>query len=107
MRERRGARLKEQEAGLFTGEIWSGARAVEFGLADGLSDVRSKMRELFGEKVRLKLVSGESGWLRRRLPWGSFSRLAPQEAAGFAPASLADDVISALEARALWARLGF
>src|SRR6185503_15218367 len=36
---------------LFTGAFWSGARAVELGLADQVGDLRSVMRERFGEGV--------------------------------------------------------
>lgn len=100
VRERRGARLKEDGGKLFTGEFWSGERARDLGLVDGLSDVRTKMREIYGEKVKLKLISSERGWLRRRLGLvGSMG--------GDGQASLAEDALSTLEARAIWARFGF
>ncbi len=102
VKERRGARLKGSDEELFNGAFWSGRRAVELGLVDGLSDVRTKMRSLYGETVKLKLVSGERGWLRRRL--GLSSDAASGIGSG---ASLAEEALSAIEARALWARLGF
>lgn len=104
VRERRGARLKEDGGNLFTGEFWSGERAHELGLVDGLSDVRTKMREVYGEKVKLKLVSSERGWLRRRLGLAALQGIgggSVMDAAG-----LTDDALAALEARALWARYG-
>ncbi|MFO1172727.1 MAG: S49 family peptidase [Hyphomicrobiaceae bacterium] len=102
VKERRGARLKGPDAELFNGAFWSGRRALELGLVDGLSDVRTKMRSLYGEKVKLKLVSGERGWLRRRLG------LSHGDAYGIgADPSLAEEALSAIESRALWARLGF
>jgi hypothetical protein len=61
------------------------------------------MRSLFGERIKLKLVQGERSWLRRRL---GLSR-ATSSSIGWTGPSLADDVLSAVEARALWARLGF
>ena len=107
VRERRGARLKGDDDELFTGGIWSGKRAMELGLIDGLSDVRSKMRELFGEKVRLKLYANEGGWLRRRFSLPGMNLTGGLPVPSLLQASLADDLISAIEARALWQRLGF
>ncbi|WP_051330569.1 S49 family peptidase [Niveispirillum irakense] len=58
VRQRRGARLDgKDEAELFNGAFWSGARALELGLVDRLGDVRSVMRERFGEKVRIHVVN--------------------------------------------------
>ena len=53
---RRGEKLKADEGVLFSGEFWTGRRAEELGLIDGLGDLRSVMRELYGEKVNLKVV---------------------------------------------------
>ena len=105
MRDRRGKKIEAAEPQLFTGEFWSGRQAFELGLVDGIMDVRTKMRELYGDKVRLKLVSGERGLFRRRTP----GVLAAFDAsmARHAAVSLADDAISAIEARAIWARFGF
>jgi serine protease SohB len=86
---------------LFSGAYWTGRRALELGLIDAVGDLRSVLRERFGDKVVTPLVSAERGWLGRRL-------LGTGEAALAAPAGLvvAEDVISALEARAIWARYG-
>src|SRR3954454_1103361 len=48
VRSRRGERLKGTDDELFTGEFWTGARARELGLIDGLGDLRSIMRGRFG-----------------------------------------------------------
>jgi serine protease SohB len=53
----RGARLKGPEKTLFSGEYWTGRKAVELGLADGIGDLRSSLRERFGEDVVTPLVS--------------------------------------------------
>ena len=62
------------------------------------------MRELFGDKVQLRLVSAEKGLFRRRVP-GVLSAL-DASMAGQAAMSIADDAISAIEARTIWARFG-
>jgi serine protease SohB len=105
VRDRRGKKIEPFEAQLFTGEFWSGRQALELGLIDGIMDVRTKMRELFGDKVRLRLVSGERGLFRRRSQ--GVSSLLDASLAGRAAMSIADDAISAIEARAIWARFGF
>jgi serine protease SohB len=105
VRDRRGRKIEAAGDQLFTGEFWSGRRAVELGLIDGVSDIRTKMRELYGDKVRLQLVSAERGWFRRRTPGVVSAFGAPL--AGLTLPGLADEVISAIEARAIWARFGF
>ncbi|HZP09545.1 S49 family peptidase [Methyloceanibacter sp.] len=103
VKERRGAKIEKAGDDLFTGEFWSGKRALELGLIDGLSDVRSKMRALFGDDVRLKLVMPSTSWLRRKR-----SIFADAGALDFGLLShgFAADLISAIEARALWSRFG-
>jgi signal peptide peptidase SppA len=99
VRSRRGAKLKGEPETLFSGLVWSGAEAVEIGLADGIGDVRSVMRERFGHKVRLKLVPtarpGLLGRLLGREPVSQVSGLLDPSA-----------LIAAVEDRALWARYG-
>jgi signal peptide peptidase SppA len=105
VKERRAGKLVGSGDDLFSGSFWSAARARELGLIDGIADMRSKMREVHGPKVRLKAVPlGGGGLLSRfrRLPaFGSITN----EGFAFAP-SFADDVLSAIEARALWSRFG-
>lgn len=93
---RRGGRLKASPEELFTGEFWSGKRAVELGLADGIGDLRSVMRARFGDKVRLVPVGGARGWLRRRLRVAE----APD------PAEWTTGFIAAVEERLWWDRYG-
>jgi signal peptide peptidase SppA len=105
VKERRAGKLDGSEDELFSGSFWSAAKARELGLIDGIADLRSKMRELHGHKVKLKPVPLAGGGLLsrfRRLP--GFQSITND---GFAfPPSFADDVISAVEARALWSRFG-
>lgn len=98
----RRPRLSGADSELFSGEYWTGRRALELGLIDELGDVRTTLRERFGDKVLTPLVAPERGWLGRRAQGVG--------AAGFeafwAGPSFADDFVSALETRALWARFG-
>lgn len=105
VKERRGRRIGKNSDDLFTGEFWSGKKAVELGLVDGISDLRSKMRELLGKNVRFKMISPKRGLFGRRLR-GVFTHSDETPESGFATSSFADDLISTLEARALWSRFG-
>lgn len=104
VKERRAGRLSGTDGELFSGAFWSGPKALELGLIDGISDVRSKMREIYGDKVRLKVVPLERGGLLGRLR-RSPTATGYQELTG-ARLAFAEDLISAVEARALWSRFG-
>lgn len=106
VKQRRGVRLKASDDELFTGAFWSGPKAVELGLIDGIADLRTRMRELHGDKVRLRVIPLEGGgWLSRRLRRlpGMGGAAVPALAL---PSTLGDDLISAIEVRALWSRYG-
>jgi len=101
VKERRLGKLKAPDAELFSGAFWSAAKAAEFGLIDGIADIRSKMQTVFGEKVRLKVIEAEKP--------GLLSRLRRSPGAIGLPASglaFADDLVSAVETRTLWSRFG-
>jgi signal peptide peptidase SppA len=68
VRERRGAKLKGDEAALFDGGFMLGARALEHGLIDGLGDVAGVVRELGGEKATAHVFGPRRRGLLARLP---------------------------------------
>jgi serine protease SohB len=98
VKERRGARLTGPEGELFSGEYWTGRTAVELGLADTVGELRSILRERFGDKVITPVIAPERSLLGRVRPGVGLESIGRD---GFA-----DELISALEARALWARYG-
>jgi serine protease SohB len=99
VKSRRGAKLCGPEDSVFSGEYWTGRRALGFGLVDALGDLRSTLRERFGDKVYTPLITAERGLFgRRAVGVGEFMQRGGT--------GLAEDMISALEARALWARYG-
>jgi len=101
VKARRGGKLDSRETALFSGEYWTGHRGRELGLVDGIGDLRATLRERYGEKLRTPLIA-ERGLFGRRAPGISRSDL---ELLWNGP-SLAEDLVSTLEARALWARYG-
>jgi signal peptide peptidase SppA len=108
VKERRGARLTGPETDLFSGEYWTGRTAVELGLADAVGELRSVLRERFGDKVITPVIAPERSLLGRVRPGVGLGRIGfgGLELGGIGGDGFADELISALEARALWARYG-
>jgi serine protease SohB len=100
VKNRRNGKLAGPENDLFSGEYWTGKRALELGLVDAIGDLRSVLRSRFGEEVRTPLIS-ERGLFGRRIP-GVGAAVDRLQGGG----DLAEDMISAIEARAIWARFG-
>ncbi|TPW32388.1 S49 family peptidase [Martelella alba] len=98
VKERRGAKLAD-DPDLFTGMFWTGKRGVALGLVDGMGDMRKTLADRYGETVELKLITGPTTLLGRRVPGVDFSgeRIAAGLAAGLAEQA---------EERALWSRYG-
>lgn len=91
--ESRGAKLnKESGIELFSGEFWSGKKAKELGLIDGIGNAEQILREKFGEKVQIKKFEKTKGWLAKKLSTSE---------------DHADKLISILEERSIWQRYGF
>ena len=96
VKSRRGAALAD-DPDLFSGAFWSGVKAVSLGLVDRVGDLRSVMRERYGEKVRFRTIPTERSTWRRRLGLGG----SPPAADG-----LAERLVWAVEERLLWSRFG-
>jgi serine protease SohB len=105
VKESRGNRLKGADGVLFTGEYWAGETSVSLGLADSIGDIRSTLRARFGEKVLTPVIAPASGMLAGLL--GRKSPGAGSLALMEGIPGLPDEVISALETRAIWAKFGF
>ena len=101
VQDRRGKRLTGDRESLFSGDVWTGKRALELGLIDGLGDLHSIARERFGEEVRIKVIDAPKNWFRRRMGVGQ-SGLRN----GHFPADFIDKLWCQVEARALWSKYG-
>jgi serine protease SohB len=104
VKDSRGARLKGAEDVLFSGEYWAGKTSVGYGLADGIGDLRSVLRTRYGDKVRTPVVAPPSGLLSGLMRRAGGAEVMP---ALDGIAGLPEGLISALEARAVWAKYGF
>lgn len=93
VRERRKDKLRGDDGELFSGAYWTGAKAKELGLVDGLGHMRAIMRAKFGEKAIFRKIPLQQGWGLRRLGFAQLTDV-PEAA------------LESLEARSLWQRFG-
>ena len=96
VRERRGSRLRQGDSELFSGAFWTGQKALELGLIDGLGHMHAVLNAKFGDRVEILEMQRSAGWLQRRFGM----------AAAEAGSSLATSLVDEIEVRALWSRYG-
>ncbi|MGJ4929811.1 S49 family peptidase [Bradyrhizobium sp. HKCCYLS2038] len=107
VKESRSGRLKGADDVLFTGEYWAGDTAVTLGLADAIGDMRAVLRARFGDKVTMPVVAPAAGLLSGLLGRKAGAGSLASEGLGLGWSGLAEELISAAETRAIWARFGF
>ena len=98
VRNRRGDKLKDDEDNLFSGQFWTGNKALELGLIDGLGHYEQVCREKFGENVKFKIISGKSGLSLRSLLEGKLGI--------FHQEKIIDDAVDIIIEKSHWSRLG-
>lgn len=107
VKERRGTKLADDPE-LFTGAFWTGERGLALGLVDGLGDMRSVLKDRYGPKTKLALITPQRGLFGRKL--GIMSGIGSGSGAGDLGAALAGNaasgLIEAAEEQALWGRYG-
>lgn len=97
VRTRRGAKLKGKDSELFSGAYWTGTRAQNLGLVDGIGHLVPTLRLRFGEKVEIKDIKETKGFGARWLGIGSRHALATD---------FTESIFTVMDERALWSRFG-
>ena len=87
----RGAKLKKNEVELFSGEFWSGRKAKDLGLIDGVGNANQILREKFGEDVIIKKFEKSKSWLSKKLSSSN---------------DHVDQLANTLDERSVWQRYG-
>jgi signal peptide peptidase SppA len=103
VRSRRGDKLA-QAADLFTGEVWTGRRAVELGLVDGIGTPREVLTERFPDAEPVGVEPRKP--LLARLGLGVTAGVPGLAAASSDPAGALVGALEWLEHRAHWSRFG-
>ncbi|HEY7595717.1 MAG TPA: S49 family peptidase [Actinophytocola sp.] len=96
VKKRRGDRLTSDDD-LFTGEVWTGKKAVELGLVDGVGNLREVITERYPDAD--VAIAEPKRPLLARLGLGG-------TAATFSAADRVMGALEALEVRAAWSRFG-
>jgi signal peptide peptidase SppA len=96
VKERRGDRLDGQDD-LFTGEVWTGAKAAELGLVDGVGNARQVIAERYPD-AEITVAEPKRPLLARLGLGGA--------AASLSSADRVMGALQALEVRATWSRFG-
>jgi signal peptide peptidase SppA len=94
VKARRGAKLKGDDAELFSGAFWAGRTALGLGLVDAIGELRTVAQEKFGETVQLRPVNPP-----KRPSWFRFGTRQ-------GPADWIAEAAGALDERAQWTRFG-
>ena len=82
---------KDKGIELFTGEFWSGRKALELGLIDGIGNVNEILRKKYGEDILIKKLEKNKSWFARKLSSNS----------NF------EKVINLVEEKSIWQKYGF
>ncbi|MDC0059899.1 S49 family peptidase [Pelagibacteraceae bacterium] len=90
---RLGKLKKNGNIELFTGEFWSGSKAKELGLIDGIGNADEILREKFGEEVVVKKFEKPKSWLNKKLSGANGSQI--------------ENLFNILEEKSIWQRYGF
>jgi len=103
VKDRRGKRLNGTQTKLFSGDVWVGKEAKKVGLIDGIGDLKSTLKERFGENVRIRDLSQKKPRLSSLL-----GILKSTDASADAPIvkGWADELLNTIETRAFWSRWG-
>jgi len=101
VRQRRGDKLTGATDDLFSGEVWTGAKAVELGLVDGLGTLRGVLDQRY-PNAHVVSVEPRRSVLARIGVGGAAARLG----LGGAPGDQLLAVLDLLEQRATWSRFG-
>ena len=92
--ESRSKKLKkDKNPDLFTGEFWSGSKAKELGLIDGLGNADEILKEKFGDDVIIKKFEKPKSWIGKKLSGAEGSQI--------------ENLLNVLEEKSIWQRYGF
>ena len=90
--DRRDGKVTQDED-VYDGRFWLAGDALALGLIDGVGDLRTVLKDRYGEDVRIKTYTDKKSGLLSRILSGGL-------------AAAAEALVEAAERRSLWARFG-
>ncbi len=97
VKNRRGEKLKGKEAELFEGQFWTGEKAKDIGIIDGIGNFNRFFTEKFGEKTLLLDLQPEKKLFSLPGIMGAQSRMSGE---------VIMEALEAMEEKSLWQRYG-
>ena len=77
---------------MFSGEFWSGSKAKDLGLIDGIGNAHEILKEKFGDDVVIKKFEKSKSWLSQKISSSS---------------NQVDQLANILDERSIWQRYCF
>jgi signal peptide peptidase SppA len=102
--ERRKGKLKASEKELFTGAFWTGRRALDLGLIDGLGELTEIMQERYGDNVKFRPIEQRQSWFKQKLGVGANFKTWTQSQTTIP--TFVEEVFMAIEERSLRNKFG-
>jgi signal peptide peptidase SppA len=93
VKECRKGRLTQNDDIIFNGEFWTGQKALDYGLIDGIDDLYSFIHKRYGDEVKIEYIEPKQSWFKRKLGMSTIARDVAQE--------MTDVALDKIEARLL------
>ncbi len=71
VKERRKGKLTQNDDIIFNGEFWTGQKALDYGLIDGIDDLYSFINKRYGNEVKIEYIENKQSWFKRKLGMAS------------------------------------
>jgi len=91
VKERRKGRLTQNDDIIFNGEFWTGQKALDYGLIDGIDDLYSFIHKRYGDEVKIEYIEPKQSWFKRKLGMSIIAKDIAQE--------ITDGALDRIEAR--------
>jgi len=109
VKQTRSDRLVDDEE-MFTGRFWTGTSAKELGLIDGLGHITGLLKERYGDKTELSLISPRRSLFGRSaasgIAQGASEGIGVSSLGSHLGEALVDKTLDSVEDRSLWSRFG-
>jgi signal peptide peptidase SppA len=66
IKERRKGRITQTDDIIFNGEFWTGQKALDYGLIDGIDDLYSFIYKRYGKEVKIEYIEQQQSWFKRK-----------------------------------------
>jgi signal peptide peptidase SppA len=96
VRKHRQNKLTKPEDELFTGAFWAGSTAHKLGLIDGISDLRSKMQEKYGDDVEFIEITAKKSFIKNLI----------SDNANFSGQKITKEILQTIEDRIAFNKFG-